>query len=656
MTQHISDQIKLYGTDQPVEPMQTLTAGPVSCQFDQGALRFIKINGHEAIRNISFVVRDKDWGTYLPSLSNLRVDQQHDSFTVEYDAVCKDDHQEIHYRAKITGSADGYLSFTGAYTTVTDFLTNRTGFVVLHPIRGVAGHPVTVEHTNGDIRQSGFPELVDPIQPFKDIRALTHEVSTGINVCCRMTGDTFEMEDHRQWNDASYKTYVRPLALPWPYTIPASESAQQAVTLTVRQSNTVDENPVSPSQPCLITISKPAKVTPMPQIGLGLKPQHLASAAACQDLLKEVAPQQLVVWHELEKHTTSDLKQAAELARSINANTTLHAVIADNDFKTEIAGLAAQCHQADFIPQAISVTPAMYLKSIMPGSGWPEVTGLADIYDETRENFPDAAIGGGMLSFFPELNRHRPPVEHLDFITHASNTITHACDDITVTENLEALPYIIKTCRSFAADKPYHIGPASIGMRFNPYGSKTMDNPDNERIAMARMDPRQRGLINAAWTVGYVAHLTRGGVDCINLHGVTGEFGIIPHRENWPMPGFDNTHKKVFPVFPLVADFARATQNRQLLTHSTMSREVEAVACENDDNSIVWIANLSGDSRHIEVAGIDTAKGRISTLSLESFDLCTDHSNGFELTTADLKQSRLLLTPYSVIRITVPHS
>ena len=36
-----------------------------------------------------------------------------------------------------------------------------------------------------------------------------------------MQGDIFEMEDQRNWTDASYKTYVRPLALPWPYTLPA---------------------------------------------------------------------------------------------------------------------------------------------------------------------------------------------------------------------------------------------------------------------------------------------------------------------------------------------------------------------------------------------------------------------------------------------------
>jgi hypothetical protein len=42
------------------------------------------------------------------------------------------------------------------------------------------------------------------------------------------------MEDHRNWTDASFKTYVRPLALPWPYALPAGEGVTQSVTVTLR--------------------------------------------------------------------------------------------------------------------------------------------------------------------------------------------------------------------------------------------------------------------------------------------------------------------------------------------------------------------------------------------------------------------------------------
>ena len=123
--------------------------------------------------------------------------------------------------------------FIGVATPKTDFLTARTGFVVLHPLKGVVGHEVEVEHVDGTVERSTFPERVNPIQPFLLIRSLTHEVLPGLKATVRMEGDAWEMEDHRNWTDASFKTYVRPLALPWPYTLKAGEAVKQSVTLTL---------------------------------------------------------------------------------------------------------------------------------------------------------------------------------------------------------------------------------------------------------------------------------------------------------------------------------------------------------------------------------------------------------------------------------------
>ena len=62
----------------------------------------------------------------------------------------------------------------------TDFLTNRTGFVVLHPLKGVAGCPVEILHVDGRKVKDEFPAVVNPVQPFYDIRALSHEVVPGV--------------------------------------------------------------------------------------------------------------------------------------------------------------------------------------------------------------------------------------------------------------------------------------------------------------------------------------------------------------------------------------------------------------------------------------------------------------------------------------------
>ena len=98
-------------------------------------------------------------------------------FTVTYTATCGDGQQRFVYRAHITGSADGTLRFEGIGTPETDFLTNRTGFVVLHGVEGISGRAVEVSEVGGEVVGTRFPEVIDPVQPIMNIRALTHEVA-----------------------------------------------------------------------------------------------------------------------------------------------------------------------------------------------------------------------------------------------------------------------------------------------------------------------------------------------------------------------------------------------------------------------------------------------------------------------------------------------
>ncbi|HEY4163725.1 MAG TPA: hypothetical protein VGM59_11725, partial [Dongiaceae bacterium] len=233
MSEAPSLAVRLYGTDEPVTPVRILKAGELTAELDSGNLRHIRYGGVEIMRAISYIVRDKNWGTYNPEISKLEVKEQGDSFTVTYDAVTKDASQEFRYSAQISGHAGGKLEFRAQGKAVTGFVTNRTGFVVLHPIAGVSGHPAEIEHVDGKTVNGKFPDIIDPVQPMMSLRALTHEATPGLRVTCRMEGDTFEMEDQRNWTDASYKTYVRPLALPWPYTLDAGTVLEQAVTLTV---------------------------------------------------------------------------------------------------------------------------------------------------------------------------------------------------------------------------------------------------------------------------------------------------------------------------------------------------------------------------------------------------------------------------------------
>src|SRR3712207_7192876 len=125
-----------------------LRAGPLSVELVGGALRYARYRSVEVLRGIDYLARDRNWGTYAPEITNVRLEEG-DGFRVSYDGRCGDGAQELTYRAEITGGPDGSVRFRVVATPVTDFETNRTGFIVLHPLDGVAGRPVEVTHVDG---------------------------------------------------------------------------------------------------------------------------------------------------------------------------------------------------------------------------------------------------------------------------------------------------------------------------------------------------------------------------------------------------------------------------------------------------------------------------------------------------------------------------
>ena len=101
--------------------------------------------------------------------------------------------------------------------------------------------------------------------------------------------------------------------------------------------------------------------------------------------------------------------------------------------------------------------PVGDLKSVLPGGPRPPAPPLEDFTRGARR-ISRIRLGGGMFSFFTELNRKRPPAQLLDFVMNTTCPIVHAADDRSVMETLEALPYQVITARSFIGKTPYRVG------------------------------------------------------------------------------------------------------------------------------------------------------------------------------------------------------
>lgn len=229
----MSRAIFLTGTVQAEPPVRPLQAGALSATYDGGALRWVRWHGLEVLRGLSFLVRAPGWGTPDPEISGLAITEGEDAFEVRYEARYRSGPASLSAAVRFAGSAGGTLEATVEIRPETDFETNRTGFVVLHPLEGVAGRRVEVEHASGGTASPVLPEAISPGQPLFDIAGITHFPRDGLAVSIRFGGDVFEMEDHRNWSDASFKTYSRPIGLPYPYTLEAGRTERQSVSLAV---------------------------------------------------------------------------------------------------------------------------------------------------------------------------------------------------------------------------------------------------------------------------------------------------------------------------------------------------------------------------------------------------------------------------------------
>jgi len=180
--------------------------------------------------------------------------------------------------------------------------------------------------------------------------------------------------------------------------------------------------------------------------------------------------------------------------------------------RLELVQLRAAMDAAGFKPESVMLCPAVDRISTPPGSDWPKCPPLEEIHTASADTFGDLIRGGGMVTFFPELNRKRPPLEKLDFVSHSLCPIVHASDDLSVMETLEAIPHITRSAQAIIGDAEYRIGPSTIAMRHNPYGQRTVPNPDLNRLCMADNDPRHGAAFGAAYAIGLATALADSGV------------------------------------------------------------------------------------------------------------------------------------------------
>jgi D-apionolactonase len=566
-----------------------LRSGLLTALYEEGSLRYIRWGSREILRRIYVAVRDRNWGTVPTVLSDVKVDASLETFDITFAAQCKRNEIDFAWKGSIKGDAKGVIVFSMEGEAKSTFLRNRIGICVLHPIRECAGKPSVVERVSGSINKGSFPRYVWAQQPFQDLRAISHEVAPGVRARVAFEGDNFEMEDQRNWADASYKTYSTPLRLPFPVEVKRGTRISQSVTLTVEG--------VSPSSriiPSSIPVSVGTNpVCELPRIGLCVASHGGSLSPRETTALKALHLAHLRVDLKPSSPTCdADLLRAATEARALGARLEIALHLTD----------AAEQEIKDLIPRLVRADAPLATWLIFHQAEKSTQKRWVDLAREKLIPFhPDVRLGAGTDAFFAEINRSHPPKD-IEVLCYSVNPQVHASDNLTIVENLEGIEQTVESARLVGEGHPLAIGPVTLRPRFNPNatGPETQTSPGD---LPARVDSRQMSLFGASWAVGTLKALAKQGVYSLTYFETTGRLGVMEreidpplHRDFPSMPGW------VFPLYHVLADVGEFAGADVMPWTTGNGLMIEGIGLKKGDRIRILLANLTDQPQKVRLA------------------------------------------------------
>ena len=345
-------------------------------------------------------------------------------------------------------------------------------------------------------------------------------------------------------------------------------------------------------------------------------------------------------------------KRYGALAGALGAGLMLELVVpARRDPSLDLGEFAAQLRDSGMRPESVAVALAEDRIRQEPGAPPPPLALLGAVYRAAREALPGLTIGGGTFAFFTELNRNWPPLGLIDYVTHMVSSVVHAADDRSMTENIESIRHIGATVRAFAGRTPHRVVASAIGLETGPGGDPAA-NPENRRTAMARMDPRHRGLFGAAWTLATIGEWACAGAAAVTPAALAGEFSIahgpLPHAQPW----FDELgHPAVLPLYHVIAGIAQAAGMTMIDSTSSEPRRIASIAHRLPAGGLrLWLANLRDGSQRVALPRL-AGDARLARLDHSGFEAAALDPAFLDKHSESLTTDDIEIGAYGVVRI-----
>ena len=505
-----------YGRDTDPPERKLVQAGGLTVELEGPQVRKVYAGDVEILRGVYMAIRDEEWGTVGGSVTGLEVQRGNGGFAASFTVTHRHPPISFDWTGRIEGDGSGTVSFQFDGVALTAFRYCRIGFCLLHPPSEYAGQHYRGRTSDGPL-EGTLPLMIGPqrieggidVPLFPSVSELEVALVSGLKVQMLFEGDLFEVEDQRNWTDASFKTYCTPLSLGYPFEASSGQRFSQRVTIRV-QGREVTRRVALDAARLTFDVDDER---PLPPIGLCLPRATSHHSSAETNLLACAHPRHLRIDLDL-----ADDDWRGRLAAGADTAEALGSLL-------EVAAFAESAAQLEQLVIELADKPSVRLLVFSRGHRTSQATMTAAARRMCRQYGVDVPIFGGTDRWFAELNRDRPDTTAIDGVVYSITPQVHTFDEESIAQSLEAQPATVATAMTFAAGLPILVGPVTLRPR-DPIEAE-QSNAATQYLPFS-VDPRQASLFAAAWTVGSISALAQGGAASLTYYETVGLRGIIP--------------------------------------------------------------------------------------------------------------------------------
>ena len=565
--------------------MQKLNAGPLTLEYSEGSLWNIRLGEEEAIRRIYLVFQDINWTSRSFEIMEEKWNIADDHFSADLELRGSHDAENFQATLQIVGSSSGDIKYGFTGSSTADFMRNRLGLCLLHPIANLAGKSCKLILSGGTKVISEFPNDISPSQPFKNLSGISHTLNNGQTLEVKFKGEVFETEDHRNWSDASYKTYCTPIALPFPVAVSKGDQILQEVAISLSGKASRAQKPAQSK----VTIRVSDLEVSLPDIGLNIAQDYSESDHA---QFKEIGIGHLRFNLDLDDASNANFSNAVKVSKKLGLklDLSLKAISVNQitEFLRSNEELTTAVRNVLIFSKAHKVTPAEFVATAR------EVLG------------PEKVISAGTDLYFTEINRGSAVVPGIDQINFSLNPQVHSFDDRTLIQNLATQEVIALNATRIAGSMKISVGPITLRPRFNPNATQPDKDVSNTALP-ASVDNRQRTWFNEAWTAISIKYLAQSNsINSATYFETVGWRGIRESKSgSKDSLNFPSEPGEAFPVWNLFAALKGFSRCRK--SSSSAPEVVDSLIIRNSEITRLILANFSSGAQEVHFTGIDLA-------------------------------------------------